>query len=115
MAIKGLNFNIGNISSAKIKGGGLSNAAKFKPSILKLNTDQLRTNVGLIDDIGEMRQVMRLTYGDNVKFRSRRRPRGLMARLGLASDAAVGTKISDWIEAGFDTLESRALWARFGR
>ena len=51
MAIKGLNFNIGNISSAKIKGGGLSNAAKFKPSILKLNTDQLRTNVGLIDDI----------------------------------------------------------------
>ena len=51
MAIKGLNFNIGNISSAKIKGGGLSNAAKFKPSILKLNTDQLTTNVGLIDDI----------------------------------------------------------------
>tara|TARA_R100001443_G_scaffold45463_1_gene58428 strand:+ start:2280 stop:3797 length:1518 start_codon:yes stop_codon:yes gene_type:complete len=51
VAIKGLNFNIGNISSAKIKGGGLSNAAKFKPSILKLNTDQLTTNVGLIDDI----------------------------------------------------------------
>ena len=51
MAIKGLNFNIGNISSSKIKGGGLSNAARFKPSILKLNTDQLRTNVGLIDDI----------------------------------------------------------------
>lgn len=51
MAIKGLNFNIGNISSSKIKGGGLSNAARFKPSILKLNTDQLTTNVGLIDDI----------------------------------------------------------------
>lgn len=51
MAIKGLNFNIGSISSSKIKGGGLSNAAKFKPSILKLNTDQLKTNVGLIDDI----------------------------------------------------------------
>ena len=72
-------------------------------------------DLGLIDDIGELRQVMRQTYGDNVKFRSRRRRRGLMGRFGMASDAAAGTLIGDCIEAGLEALEARALWARFGR
>ena len=38
-----------------------------------------------------------------------------MGRFGMASDAAAGTLIGDCIEAGLEALETRALWARFGR
>lgn len=78
-------------------------------------TGKKAQELGLIDDIGELRQVMRQQFGENVKFRTRRKRRGLMARLGMASDSAAGNWVGDWIEAGFDALETRALWARFGR
>ena len=59
--------------------------------------------VGLIDGIGHLDQVMKDRFGDKVKFRRYGRGRSLAQRLGLSlAEDALGL------------IEERAAYARFG-
>lgn len=68
--------------------------------------------LGLIDAIGDLHEVLAERYGDDVQLKHITPKRGLfqMPRLGIGagqpSSALVGEAIS--------TLEDRALWSRFG-
>ncbi len=68
-------------------------------------------DLGLIDGLGDLRGVMRETFGKNVKLRVIGRREGwVMRRLGLGSPPDLG----DWGAALIAALEDRAHWARFG-
>jgi len=68
---------------------------------------------GLIDGIGDMRQVLRERFGTRVRFRliTERARRGFgLRRLGFASQL----NPIDLVAEGLGALEERAIWARFG-
>ena len=68
---------------------------------------------GLIDGIGDMRQVLRERFGERVRFRlvTERARRGFgLRRLGFASQLNPIDLVAD----GLGALEERAIWARFG-
>ncbi len=68
-------------------------------------------DLGLIDGLGDLRAVMRESYGANVKLRVvGRRDGWVMRRLGLGAAPDLG----DWGAALVAALEDRAHWARFG-
>ena len=63
--------------------------------------------VGLADEIGHLVPTMRALYGKDLRFAvvSPRRP--LFRRLGLPG-------VGEAVDAAFDAVEARTLWARFG-
>ena len=65
--------------------------------------------MGLADDIGEIRQILRARYGDKVQMPAVGARRGWLARR-LRPETAAG----DWAGAALAALEERALWARYG-
>lgn len=68
---------------------------------------------GLIDGIGDLRQVLRERFGERVRFRliAERSRRGFgLKRLGFASQLNPIDLVAD----GLGALEERAIWARFG-
>lgn len=68
---------------------------------------------GLIDGIGDLRQVMRERFGTRVRFRlvAERPRRGFgLRRLGFASRIGPVDLLADALTA----LEERAIWAQFG-
>ena len=66
---------------------------------------------GLIDGLGDLRNVMRDRFGDKVRFRVANQPKGwLRRRVGFAAAGAGEEAVS----AVLGTLEARAAWARFG-
>jgi signal peptide peptidase SppA len=68
---------------------------------------------GLIDGIGDVRQVLRERFGERVRLRpvGERRRRGFrLRRLGLASRLDPIDLVADALGA----IEERAIWARFG-
>jgi len=71
--------------------------------------------LGLVDDLGDLRSTLRARYGDKVQMRLVSPQRGLFGRrvpgvsAGLAAGALAGIG-----EAGLNTLEERALWSRYG-
>ena len=68
-------------------------------------------DLGLIDGLGDLRAVMRESYGENVKLRVvGRRDGWVMRRLGLQS----APDLRDLGEAMLAALEDRAHWTRFG-
>jgi signal peptide peptidase SppA len=65
-------------------------------------------DLGLIDGIGHLRDVMRARFGDKTEFRVIAKPPGWGLRrlgFGTAIDPAAGL---------IDAMEIRALWGRFG-
>ena len=68
--------------------------------------------LGLIDALGDARSDLRRRFGEHVRYR-RFGPRdGALRRLiGLAQ---ASTEASAWPQQALDTLEARALWARYG-
>ncbi|MEZ5932070.1 MAG: S49 family peptidase [Alphaproteobacteria bacterium] len=73
---------------------------------------------GLIDGLGHLHGVLKERYGEDVKLPLVTRPKswwqrrlrlegGTAPRVGLAEPRA-------WVDAALDSLEERALWARFG-
>jgi serine protease SohB len=63
---------------------------------------------GLIDGIGDARQILRQRFGDKVKLVSIAPRRGWVARrLGFAMSRG-------WAEELLGAVEERALWSRFG-
>jgi signal peptide peptidase SppA len=67
---------------------------------------------GLIDGIGELTQVMRERYGEEVRFVPVAQSRSwLRRRLGLALP---GAEVTGWAGELVAAVEERALWSRFG-
>lgn len=68
--------------------------------------------LGLIDAIGDVHEVLAERYGDDVQLRPIAPKRGLfqMPRFGLGATIGSGAIVSDALVA----LEDRALWSRFG-
>ena len=64
--------------------------------------------LGLIDGIGHLEDVLRARFGEKTEFRVIARPRGWnLRRFGLSSGAEQAAGL-------IDAMETRALWARFG-
>ncbi len=73
-------------------------------------------DLGLVDGIGELRQVMRARYGDKVVLKRLDAPRPWWRRrFGLAGLAAPERpEPQDWVTGLLAAVEERALWSRFG-
>ena len=62
--------------------------------------------LGLVDEIGDLRTVMREKFGEKVRLKVVSRRRGwLERRLGMHND---------WADDLIGAVEARALWARYG-
>jgi signal peptide peptidase SppA len=69
--------------------------------------------LGLVDGLGTMREVLAKRYDDaHVVAVEPRRP--LLARLGMAGVTARLGSPADHLLAAVDVLEQRAMWSRFG-
>jgi serine protease SohB len=77
---------------------------------------------GLIDGLGEMREILHQKYGDDVKIRDVGGRTGLIRRLlGRSSSSqtlnfenSLGDGLSDWPGQLLAAIEDRAFWSRFG-
>ncbi|WP_279483748.1 S49 family peptidase [Aureimonas sp. SK2] len=67
--------------------------------------------LGLVDRLGDLRSVLRETYGPKVKLAVIQQKRGL---LGLGRGGAAASFADAAVEAVFTAAEERALWARYG-
>ncbi len=74
--------------------------------------------LGLVDALGDIRETLRLRYGEDVKLELISQGRSLFGRkpkgvsVGADHDfASIGEGFADRI---FNQLEERAIWARFG-
>ena len=65
--------------------------------------------MGLIDGIGEMRQVLRARHGEKLRLVAIGGRRGWLSRR-LRPEIAPG----DWAEGALAALEERMLWSRYG-
>ncbi len=74
-------------------------------------TGKKAVELGLVDSLGDMRQILRDKYGPKTQLKLITAPRGLFGRrLGL-----FGTDMAEAAAQGLlDAGERRALWARFG-
>ncbi len=63
---------------------------------------------GLVDGLGHLHQVLKTRFGDKVVIRNVSPGTGWGRRLGL------GAQVPDIVESALETLETRALWSRFG-
>jgi signal peptide peptidase SppA len=70
-------------------------------------------DLGLVDGLGTLRQIVGKRYPD-AEITTVEPRRALLARLGLAPAAGVGTGRGDLGLSLLDALEQRAAWARFG-
>ncbi len=70
--------------------------------------------MGLVDGLGNMYDVLQEKFGDGVEVKTIERHQGLLAKLGLQTKAnpmGLGAQIGDEL---IETIESKALWQRFG-
>ena len=71
--------------------------------------------LGLVDALGDMRQVLRDRYGAKTKLQLISAPRGLLGRgrglFGIQSGAEIAGAAATGL---FDAAEERSLWGRFG-
>ncbi|MEZ5810702.1 MAG: S49 family peptidase [Rhizobiaceae bacterium] len=70
--------------------------------------------LGLVDDIGDIRSVLKTRFGPKTRMRLITQPRGIFGRrLGIFGSSA--SEIAAGAANGLaDTVEERALWSRFG-
>jgi signal peptide peptidase SppA len=74
--------------------------------------------LGLIDGLGDLREVMRDRFGEDVVFKNYGAKSGILSKLGLGTgsssrmmgDGAMNSLLSDAME----WIETRATWKRFG-
>ncbi len=79
-------------------------------------TGRKALDLGLVDGIGELRQVMRARYGDKVVLKRLDAPRPWWRRrFGLAGPGPPPRpEPRDWVTGLLAAVEERALWSRFG-
>jgi serine protease SohB len=81
-------------------------------------TGRQAKDIGLIDGIGHLHAVLKERYGEDVKLPLVTKPRPWWQRRLNMGGAAPGVDVGEpraWIDGLLDSLEERALWARFGR
>lgn len=75
-------------------------------------------DLGLVDGFGSLNEVLKARYGDKVEIVPMEPKQGLLARFGLRTRAPTHDFLNriaeEFPEALLDTLESRALWGKFG-
>lgn len=67
--------------------------------------------LGLVDRLGDLRTVLRETYGPKVKLGVVQQKRGLF---GIGRGGAAASLANAAVDAAFTAAEERALWARYG-
>jgi signal peptide peptidase SppA len=73
---------------------------------------QKAKDLGLVDELGDMRSFLKARYGEKTKLRLIAQSRGLFGmRAGAGGVSRIGAGAA---EALIDSAEERALWARFG-
>ncbi len=81
-------------------------------------TGRQAQDIGLIDGLGHLHAVLKERFGEGVKLPLVTKPKPWwQRRLNMASTAH-GVDLGEpraWIDGLLDSLEERALWARFGR
>ncbi|MEM9107162.1 MAG: S49 family peptidase [Pseudomonadota bacterium] len=72
--------------------------------------------LGLVDELGDMRSVLKERYGDKVKLRLITMPRGLFGRrVAGAATGDLSSRVAAAAASGLaDAVEERALWSRYG-
>jgi len=70
--------------------------------------------LGLIDGIGDIRQVMRARFGDRVKLTPVATARGWLQRLRPGVARQSGTEGATLAGQAISAIEERALWQRYG-
>ena len=74
--------------------------------------------LGLIDGLGELREIMQERFGEDVVFKNYASKTGILAKLGVGSGSVFGdsknfssnsmlSDVAEWIE-------QRTTWSRFG-
>ena len=97
-------------------------AGKIKAPEEELFSGEFWTGVqarelGLIDDIGDIRSVMRDKFGDKVRFAVMAPKRSwLRERFGVGDGFLPGRFVGGtvWFDAALSALEERLMWNRFG-
>ncbi|MFD1695229.1 S49 family peptidase [Roseibium aestuarii] len=85
-------------------------------------TGRTARDLGLVDGIGDVRQVIKDRFGEDAELELIQPSRGFFGRrlLGLSAEASgstedLGTAIgAGVVREGLSSLEDRALWARYG-
>ena len=71
--------------------------------------------MGLVDDLGDLRSTLQARFGDKVKTRLITPQRGLFGRRTPGVNAGLlGGALAGIGEAGLNALDERGLWARYG-
>lgn len=75
--------------------------------------------LGLVDQLGDMRSFLKARYGEKTRLRLVSAPRGLFGRrlnlFGVGQGGGESEKVAGALASGVaDALEERALWGRFG-
>ena len=71
--------------------------------------------LGLVDELGDLRSTLRARYGDKVKMRLITAQRGFFGRrVPGVNTGLLGGALAGIGEAGLNVLEERALWSRYG-
>lgn len=68
--------------------------------------------LGLVDGLGDLRSVCEQKYGEDVEFRLVQPRRTWFGN--EKAGVSIGALPSHWADSLLETLEERALWARFG-
>ncbi|MDR3372664.1 MAG: S49 family peptidase [Ancalomicrobiaceae bacterium] len=71
-------------------------------------------DLGLVDELGDLRSVVKARYGDKAKVKLISPPRSLLPGRGAPADVylpGAGTSLADGLMA---SVEARSLWARLG-
>jgi signal peptide peptidase SppA len=69
---------------------------------------------GLADGIGDLRSVVRARYGDTVRMPVIAARTGMLSSLLGRRGATESALAGSWADEALSTLETRAIWARFG-
>ena len=74
--------------------------------------------LGLIDGLGDLREIMQAKFGEDVVFKNYAPKTGILSKLGLSSEPVYGvTKdfgINSMLSDAIEWIEQRATWSRFG-
>ena len=74
--------------------------------------------LGLIDGLGDLREIMRNKFGDKVLFKEYAAKTGILSKLGLAGSSefsmVTDAKINSLFSDAMEWIEQRVTWGRFG-
>ncbi len=74
--------------------------------------------LGLIDGLGDLREIMRNKFGDKVVFKEYAAKTGILSKLGLGGSSefsmVTDAKINSLFSDAMEWIEQRVTWGRFG-